>query len=259
MERVEPAKSCTIGSDAPWPSDSIEVALHGLAEIHAAWLNRDRASSTEPWLPPRRDPARLSAMRPLWIELARYARRHAVPWQNTELSAIHERLARDVDSWASETHGPHTLIHNDFNPRNITLRAIAPSHRPIGPVARRESSLIPPVVRRPPSAVQLCVYDWELATIGLPQRDLAEFLAFAMSPHASRAEVTHWVDRYRDLLEKEAGSRLDRSEWLVGFRSALAELLVDRLAMYAMVDRFRPQRFLTRVAATWLTIYNAIA
>jgi hypothetical protein len=38
----------------------------------------------------------------------------------------------------------------------------------------------------------------------------------------------------------------------------MAELLVDRLAMYAMVDRVRPQPFLSRVANTWMAIQAAL-
>jgi hypothetical protein len=38
----------------------------------------------------------------------------------------------------------------------------------------------------------------------------------------------------------------------------MAELLVDRLAMYAMVDRVRSQPFLGRVASTWMAIHTAL-
>jgi aminoglycoside phosphotransferase (APT) family kinase protein len=186
-------------------------------------------------------------MRQLWIELARHARRHAAPWQSDELSTVHDRLASNVESWADAARGPRTLIHNDFNPRNITIRRHSDSEP--------SSS---PVIRRPSSVPRLCAYDWELATIGLPQRDLAEFLAFVLSPHAEREEVMNWIDRYRRMLAAESGTRLGAADWLIGFRSALGELLVDRLAMYAMVDRFRPQRFLPRVVATWLALYRAV-
>jgi hypothetical protein len=46
------------------------------------------------------------------------------------------------------------------------------------------------------------------------------------------------------------------TEWELGFRAALCEMLVDRLAMYAMVDRFRPQRYLPRVVRTWMTLHT---
>jgi hypothetical protein len=39
--------------------------------------------------------------------------------------------------------------------------------------------------------------------------------------------------------------------WYASFGAALAELLIDRLSVYAMVHRVKPQAFLPRVLRTW--------
>src|SRR5207248_4476390 len=93
---------------------------------------------------------------------------------------IHERLVADVASWAHALDtAPRTLIHNDFNPRNIALR------------------------RAPESGgLRLCAFDWELATLGVAQRDLAEFLCFVLPPDASLATIARWVERHRVLLAR---------------------------------------------------------
>jgi len=98
-----------------------------------------------------------------------------------------------------------------------------------------------------------------LATLGLPQRDVAELLCFTLPPSASPADIARWVERSRALLAQATGRRIDPAEWILGLQSALAELMVDRLAMYAMVDRFRRQRFLPRVVASWMTVYQTLA
>ena len=49
---------------------------------------------------------------------------------------------------------------------------------------------------------------------------------------------------------------VDRAAWQEAFASALAELLVDRLSVYAMVHRVRPQRFLPRVLRTWSHLHS---
>ena len=126
---------------------------------------------------------------------------------------------------------PRTLIHNDFNPRNIAIR-------------RRASGL------------ELCAFDWELATLGMPQRDLAELLCFVLPSTASSATIRWWTERYRALLASATRSVIDRTQWNDGFRAALCDLLVDRLASYAMIDRIRPQRFLTYVTESWLNIHS---
>jgi aminoglycoside phosphotransferase (APT) family kinase protein len=126
---------------------------------------------------------------------------------------------------------PQTLIHNDFNPRNLALR-------------------------RDSGRLRLCAFDWELATIGMPQRDLAEFLSFILPPDASPRRIARWVERYRALLVAASGVAFLRTEWETGFRAALCELLVDRLSFYAMIDRVRSQVFLSRVVQSWLNIYG---
>jgi aminoglycoside phosphotransferase (APT) family kinase protein len=154
------------------------------------------------------------------------------------MAAIHERLVDGTAGWSAALAAqPQTLIHNDFNPRNIAIRrAPAPDGRADG--------------------LRLCAYDWELATLGAPQRDLAELLCFVLTPATTRAEVARWLDAHREALAVATGRAVDADEWEHGFRAALGELLVDRLSMYAMVHRVRAQRFLPRVVRTWLALHR---
>jgi aminoglycoside phosphotransferase (APT) family kinase protein len=126
---------------------------------------------------------------------------------------------------------PTTLIHNDFNPRNIAFRKAAP-----GPL--------------------LCAYDWEMARIGLPQHDLAELLCFVLDSTVSKSEVDMFLALHRSALGRASGVLIDREQWIAGFRLALVDLLINRFAMYTMVHRFRPQRFLPRVMRTWRRLYE---
>jgi thioester reductase-like protein len=228
LESVEEATP-TAGGSGPWPNPDIEAALQGLAEIHAVWYERLPSPAEEAWLPPTRPAARMEEMKPLWSALARHAREHSPAWRDGALADLHQRLAESMD-WAVTLDAlPATLIHNDFNPRNIVIREIGG-------------------VRR------LCAYDWELARIGVPQRDLAELLCFVLPASVPRATVAYWMDRSRRLLQSQTGHSIDAGYWDRGFRASLCDLLVDRLAMYAMVSRFRPQRFLPRVVRTWQTL-----
>jgi hypothetical protein len=65
-----------------------------------------------------------------------------------------------------------------------------------------------------------------------------------------------WVERSRTLFASEALIEVDRARWERGFSAALCDLLIDRLAMLAMIDRVRPQSFLPRVVATWLNVFE---
>jgi aminoglycoside phosphotransferase (APT) family kinase protein len=125
---------------------------------------------------------------------------------------------------------PHTLIHNDFNPRNLALR-------------------------RDESGPRLCVFDWELATSGIPQHDLAELLCFVLDADCSRHAVQHYVDLHRSALEAAANCQIPAGDWNRGFGLALADLLINRWAMYTLVHAVRRQPFLERVLRTWRTLY----
>lgn len=81
---------------------------------------------------------------------------------------------------------PLTLIHNDCNPRNICLRKDS-----------KEPSK--------ETAPQMCLYDWELATIDVPQRDLAEFLTFTLSPAETSSTRLELMNYYRCHLEQYSG------------------------------------------------------
>jgi thioester reductase-like protein len=216
-----------------WIPSEIDAALRGLAVLHAAWHDRRETLVSQSWLPPRRSSAQMAEMIPLWSALATNAHSAFTSWAGPALAEAHESLLCGIDRWWEPLgNNLQTLIHNDFNPRNIMLR---------GPTG---------------VAPRLCAYDWELATIGVPQRDLAEFLCFALAPGSAADEASTWVQRYRGLLEEQIGTTIDPIEWETGFRASLCDFLVDRLAMYAMVHRFRPQAFLPRVVRTWLALHH---
>jgi hypothetical protein len=107
-------------------------------------------------------------------------------------------------------------IRGDFNPRNVGFRRDA-----AGPV--------------------LVAYDWELATVDVPQRDLVELLAFV-----GPADPDRWMETHRVALERESGIPLDREAWARDAARARHALLVTRLTAYHVIHRARRQRFLPR-------------
>jgi hypothetical protein len=208
-----------------WRPAQIEAAIRGLAGLHAIWFDR-RPENT--WLGPVWSAARMAESIDLWSALAKHAARYFVPWLGADVRRIQRRLLGGLEHWwrpLEET--PRTLIHNDFNPRNVALRP--------GPV--------------------LCAYDWELATWGVPQHDLAQLLCFVLPFDCARETLRHYIDLHRHALEEATGHRLDAVDWRRGFGLALADLLINRWAMYTLIHAIRPQRFLPRVMQTWQTLY----
>ena len=97
---------------------------------------------------------------------------------------------------------------------------------------------------------QLIAFDWVLATICIPLHDLAEFLLFALGPNAEHEAVKDYLDLHRTCLEQSAGVTIDQAQWYQGYRYALMDLAVNRLALYTMAHTFRHYGFMARVCDT---------
>jgi thioester reductase-like protein len=215
-----------------WPPAWIEVVVRGLAQLHAVWFARRNELGAASWLGPAWTAARMEERADLWSALAGHARRYFATWLRPQIRPLQQRLlTRLAQWWRTLEQLPQTLIHNDFNPRNIALR-------------RGGGELV------------LCAYDWELATVGVPQHDLAELLCFVLPLDCSREMVSHYLELHRQALSEATGQRLPAAEWRQGFGLALADLFVHRLAMYAIVHAIRPQPFLQRVLRTWQTLHT---
>jgi thioester reductase-like protein len=214
-----------------WTRDCQETAIDGVAALHAAWHDRIDKLGRQPWIGQLRTTASMQTMTPLWRALAEHAAPMFTAWTDSSFTALHHDLIDRIDAWRPALDRlPQTLIHNDFNPRNICLRD-------------RDG--------RP----ALCAFDWELATIGAPVRDLAEFLCFVLPRGVDRDVVGGMLERHRRAFTSRARVNVDRDTWRAAFAAALCELLVDRLSVYAMVHRVRSQSFLPRVLRTWRTLY----
>jgi thioester reductase-like protein len=215
-----------------WTRSSLAAAVDGLAALHAIWYERDRELAAASWIGTVPTTRAMSDMTDLWVALANHAEPAFSSWTNAEITSIQRGLIRTVERWwPSLEHASRTLIHHDFNSRNICIRGTGPSSR-------------------------LCAYDWELATLGAPQRDLAELLCFVLSPNAEREEAQVWIDRHRAQLSRETERQIDAAVWETGFRAALCDVLINRLATYALIHRVRPQRFLPRIVRTWRRLHQ---
>ena len=117
-------------------------------------------------------------MLPLWRAMYDQYRIDFPQWVD---DATYDRATAVIDAtpkwWAELVAMPRTLVHNDFNPRNIALR--------------KGSGLV--------------AYDWELATVQVPQRDLVDLLAHVLGPDASPESVDHFVEFQRRALESASG------------------------------------------------------
>jgi NADP-dependent 3-hydroxy-3-methylglutaryl-CoA reductase len=228
LERLHGRVRLMDSADDPsgWGEPEIDAALRGIGAVHAIWMGRERELSRQPWIGTPPTAKGMSAMRPLWNALAQHAA-HEFPSLMSAADLRHHRelVATVPEWWARLEAMPRTLIHNDFNPRNLGLRCGS-------------------------AAPTLCVYDWELATIHVPQHDAAELLAFVLSPDVEREEVARYVELHRQAVVDAGGIVPDAATWREGFSLAARDLLVNRFGLYLMGHTVRHYGFLERSLRT---------
>jgi hydroxymethylglutaryl-CoA reductase (NADPH) len=207
-----------------WTTARIDAALTGIAGAHAVWLGREQELQAQEWLGPVPNTASALEMAELWTAIFQYAVRAFPKWVDDGTVELIEPALAEIGSWWPELEAmPRTLVHGDFSPRNVALRAADES---------------------------LVAYDWELATLHVPQRDLAEMLAFALTPDATADQVEHHVSLHREQLARSSGVALDPVLWRRGYRLALRDFIMSRLSLFLVAHAVRSYQFLHHVVPT---------
>ncbi len=228
MEMLEDVEMLSFSDDDPgWRAEHVEAALSGIAEVHAIWLEREQELRRQPWLGPVMTAEEMAGMSDFWKALASHAAEEFPEWYTRREWQRQLRIIEAIPDWWRELEAmPRTLIHNDFNHRNAAFR------------------------RLPEGSLRLCAYDWELATLHLPQRDLAELLSFVLTPDAALEEVDRWVEVHRQALEKAAGRPVDPVLWRRGYGLSLLDFAVNRASLYSAAHIVRDYAFMERMFRT---------
>lgn len=218
-----------------WERPYVAAAIRGLATLHSVWYGREETLRAHDWLPHVPTASRMSDASELWSALAEHAAPLLRAWGLDAFVSHHASSVETVGMWWNVLDGgPRTLIHGDANPRNLAICRSRTSGRP-----------------------HLRAYDWELATVGAPQRDLAELLCFVLPCDVATREVDRWLAVHRRALSEASGVPIDPCWWRAGFAAALRDLLISRLAMYALIHRVRPLPWLERVTRTCAALCRA--
>ncbi len=213
-----------------WTDEHLSAAIDGIAEVHSIWYGKEDELRTKPWL--ANAPTQENMMRRLrlWEMLGVHASEEFPEWFPEETMEYFRKAVYMLPEWYGKLDSmPKTLIHNDFNPRNVCFRRVN-------------------------GELQLCVYDWELATIQVPQHDLAELMVMTLQPDVDANKVHTLVEQHRLALEKYTGQKIDPVIWRDGYKYSLWDLGVNRIPMYMMGHTFRHYEFMERVQATLQTL-----
>ncbi|HEV7805585.1 MAG TPA: phosphotransferase [Solirubrobacteraceae bacterium] len=207
-----------------WSERHVDAALRGIAQVHGAWLGREDELVQQPWLGRYSTAGSMLEMAELWLAIAEHNATEYPEWIDEFTLLRMKKSIAELDEWWPQLEAmPRTLVHNDFNPRNIALRA---------------------------DGLRLVAYDWELATIHVPQRDVAELLAFTMPLDVDADRVEHHIEAHRVALGNSAGVQFDPDSWRRGYQLALRDFTLTRLQLYMMAHTQRQYEFLDELVHT---------
>jgi NADP-dependent 3-hydroxy-3-methylglutaryl-CoA reductase len=212
----------TVNNIGLWTNDDIKTVLRDLAMFHSIYLGQEEVLRANPLL---HQPSGALSQRlvPLWNALlSHHVEEFPELYTKGKADIIKKAIAAIPASWIHLEKAPHTLIHHDFNLRNICLRPATAGKR-------------------------LCVYDWELAAVHVPQYDVCEFLAFVLPPEAPVQTRHQYLEYYRKALEKQTSLSFDREAFLQVYNLACLDFAYNRLSLYAMAHTLKNYEFFPRV------------
>ncbi|WP_051690901.1 phosphotransferase [Photorhabdus australis] len=220
-----------INLEIPWEQNHFEAAIRGIADVHSIWLGQEEELM---WKFPQLQISNantVSQTKPLWQKLGNFVHQ---TFPDLLTAEEHQDFQHWVDNsaiwWQEIEQMPRTLIHGDFNPRNIAFR-------------QQEEGL------------RLCAWDWELSTLHLPQRDLVELLAFSLDhQQIDTNNVAYYIELHRIELEQQSGISLDPINWRRGYELALRDFWMRRIPLYMMAHNVIGYPFMERTMKTirWL-------
>jgi len=125
----------------------------------------------------------------------------------------------DLINQKDEVFGINVLCHNDFNPRNIAIR----------------------------SSGELAIYDWELAFIGSPLRDMVEFLSFVVTDSWSDAQILEILELHRSKFSIIVAQDITFQQWSIEAKNALKFYIAGRVTFYLLGESMLNYGFSDRI------------
>lgn len=105
-----------------WTERHLLAAIDALADIHSIWYDKDTELLEKEWMAEPINSQSMIEKSDLWKSLWLHAFEEFPQWVNGELHAQMNHLIDSLAQWYPNMDSmTKTLIHNDFNPRNIFL------------------------------------------------------------------------------------------------------------------------------------------
>lgn len=200
-------------SDNRWSKTDIEAGILCLRELHQVFMNQTDALPAI-FKNPLFENEVTSVFENFLEILAEFAAKEFPEIFTSDSLEFHRAKIKTLKSQVALLQaGPKTLIHHDFNTRNIGFRG-----------DRREPVIL----------------DWELSLVHSPFRDLVELISFSFDEDFSDEAITEAIHLY---LGHRAPTNRDYAEML----ACQHDFILHRLSLYFVAHMHKECSFLGRV------------
>jgi hypothetical protein len=189
-----------------WTDAQIETMVRDFSRMHAAHYGKYDGLVAQGWLGKTMDAGVMQALAPLWLAYTEKLRHFVGGLFDAQYLEMHRRWVETLPQWWGRIDTlKKTLIFNDAQIRNLA-------------------------VRNPATEPRLVLFDWECASIQLPQRDLVEILSYTIGEGTTDADIARYLEAARLQLAESARTAVDPREWLEGCRYSIRDFHVNRMA-----------------------------
>jgi len=225
MEELAKDDFCLFNSEnqpEDWNQKHIESALQRAHHFHVDTAKLRQSDEVSVFLD--YNPAEVISLYEKLIELVCTIDRHV-----GKVLLLKQLLAELIQfSTSSEKyHHLKTIVHNDYNPRNVAIR----------------------------NDGQVIVYDWELAVVNYPHRDTVEFLSFTLPTGFTRVMLDQYLEFDYNLHKHEGCSK---EEWFKLYHISAIEFLISRALFYEVAGIVVKYDFSSRVLENTLRMIHLL-
>ena len=194
-----------------WPDELFIKSIDGMCNLHAIFYDKAKVMSAMPWLIKRFSLDIWQQNTPLWQTLAMASHKMRPDIIKSETIELQRQCIAELGTWYAQLeHAPTTIIHGDFNPRNICFR----QHQ---------------------AQQKVCILDWECAREHVPQFDIVQFLLYSSNSGNVVSRARLLFDHARNRLSEVSGYNISAEEHLALCHACIQELLISRIPLLVII------------------------
>lgn len=209
-------------SPEAWTPEHLDQVTQALVEFQKLSLEADVAQAM-----PHVQVASMNGLDEVYELLLHQCQAEQPGWDRAEeFQELHHYIRNRVEAYAM----PSVLAHNDFNPRNVAVR----------------------------KSGRLAIYDWELAVMDSPQRDMVEFLAFVITPLWEDVQILDALEKYRKAFNVAANMNIAQADWQAASIDVAYRFLITRVTFYLLGEPLLDYGFSKRIFDAAFRIIRAL-